>query len=91
MGYDGHIILPRGTSIKRIRELLELLDYHPLLENKKRKQKSYVWYEKKDYKSYSGVLLNIDILNDILQIYSWKKTIINNVLAFDKRICIQKP
>lgn len=91
MGYDGHIILSRGTSIKRIRELLELLDYHSLLENKKRTQKSYVWYEKKDYKSYSGVLLNIDILNDIPQIYSWKKTIINNVLAFDKRIYIQKP
>lgn len=62
MSYTSEHILPKGTSLRRVRELLKLLGYRRVtLEIGKIPNAvgHYFWFESKEYKSNTGVELGI--------------------------------
>ncbi|WP_162620578.1 hypothetical protein [Limimaricola cinnabarinus] len=61
MSYESINYFPAGTSLKRIKEVVELLGYKSVPSWVKTDDMvgSYVWYESSEYKSWSGVELSI--------------------------------
>ncbi|WP_394908092.1 hypothetical protein [uncultured Mesonia sp.] len=62
MSYESQNILPKRTSLKLVKEFLEMLDYRYLGNwdaEELGKIQSYQWFERNDYKSWSGVELSL--------------------------------
>lgn len=58
MGYDCNNYLPKGTKISDVREFLELLGFEKL------ESRLFYYYDRKNYSSFSGVLIEIEQQND---------------------------
>lgn len=60
MSYTSRSELPAGTSLKRVLQIVDLLDYRSL-RNEQRipNMRSFFWYDEQDYRSWSGVELQV--------------------------------
>lgn len=60
MSYSSESTFPKSTPVSRVKELVEALGYQPARDFAfPGKVASYVWYDAKEYRSYSGVELTI--------------------------------
>jgi hypothetical protein len=61
MSYTSTSKLPRTVKLSQLQEVVELLGYRKMRDNLKipKMMASYVWYEENDYKSWTGVELQI--------------------------------
>lgn len=60
MSYSSQNVLPIGANLIRVREMVELLGYGKISDIKVPNMVgSYIWYDRDDYKSWSGVELQI--------------------------------
>ncbi|GJM00567.1 MAG: hypothetical protein DHS20C07_22460 [Methyloligella sp.] len=61
MGYDSQNNLSVGTKLRPVLETVELLGYKPIKDNLSVPNRvgCYFWYDEKDYKSWSGVNLDV--------------------------------
>src|ERR1700693_3415819 len=61
MSYTSESKLPRAVKLAQLQEVVELLGYMKIRDDLKIPSMvgSYIWYEENDYKSWSGVELQI--------------------------------
>lgn len=61
MSYTSENKIPKTTNIAHVREVIELLGYHKVKDGLRIPDRvgSYYWYDRKDYKSWSGVELDL--------------------------------
>jgi hypothetical protein len=59
MGYWSESVLPKGTRSEDVQELVEFLGFHKHRSVSTGSLAEYLWFEEADYKSYSGVALEI--------------------------------
>lgn len=61
MSYTSESELPKGTVLRRVLEVIDLLEYKPSADDFKIPHRvgSYYWYEYNDYRSWTGVELSV--------------------------------
>ncbi len=61
MSYTSENEIPKTTNIAHVREVIELLGYHKAKDGLRIPDRvgSYYWYDRNDYKSWSGVELDL--------------------------------
>lgn len=72
MSYESANLLPAGTSVKRLKEVVELLGYKLVRDGLKIPERvgCYFWHESSEYKSWTGVELDIYYDQGALRLHS---------------------
>jgi hypothetical protein len=70
MSYTSESMLPAGANFRRVQELIELLGYKSVKDGLRVPNRvgCYFWYEQDEYKSWSGVELDLYQENGVIRI-----------------------
>ena len=70
MSYTSESELPEGTTLRRVLEVVELLGYRSVKDDLRIPNRvgNYFWYEEKEYKSWTGVELDIYQIGNLVKI-----------------------
>jgi hypothetical protein len=70
MSYSSENELPEGTSLRRLLDVVELLGYRKVRDGLRVPNRigGYFWYDENEYKSWSGVELNIFKYNETIKL-----------------------